>query len=52
MKEMEESTQSGIIEPKEFKIQEDNGDDQQDQIYQKSLVNQSITVKVTTGFTD
>ena len=50
IEETEESTQSGIIKLKEFKIQEGDWDDQQNQIYQKSLANQSINVEVTTGF--
>lgn len=46
----EESSQSSIIKPKEFKIQKGNWGDQQNRIYQKSLVKQTVDVKVTTGY--
>lgn len=52
IEEAEESTRSGVTKPKEFKIQEGDWDDQQNQIHQKNLVNQSMNVKETTGFMD
>lgn len=50
IEEAEGFTQPGVIKAKEFKIQEGDWGDQQNQIHQKSLVNQLINGKVAIGF--